>query len=322
MNKFTLPPDTRLDAALAQNFPELLSRSQAQKLIKEGRVRAQGAPIIKSSFTTDAPLEVDFDYTPEEPYELKPNDKGVPVVYQDDHIAVIHKPPGMTVHPGAGSKEDTLVHSLIAQLETLSESADPLRPGIVHRLDRETEGLLVVAKTNLAHRLLAEDFANRRIIKEYHAWVWGHTEPAGVLEGFIGRHRTLRRKMVFLEQPPNDSTAPTYREASLEYHRLNTLGPFSLLKIALHTGRTHQIRASLSHINRPVVGDQLYSRLNRRKANSGLPEAALKALDKHGMLLAATRLSFEHPATHKRLDFSLPLPQRFNLDSIAGSNIT
>ncbi len=313
MNKrFTLSENTRLDTGIAQTYPDLFSRAKAQKLIREEKVRVNGKTCAKPSFASEMTSEVDFDFEPETSFVLKPNDKGVPIVYQDNDLAIIHKPSGITVHPGAGNRNDTLVHSLLAQLETLSTGVDPQRPGIIHRLDRETEGLMVVAKTNLAHRVIAEAFQNREVEKEYLAWVWGRTEAEGVAEGFIGRHRTIRRKMVFLDQPQDE----TWKSASLDYRLEKWLDPFSLVRIRLHTGRTHQIRATFSYLNHPVVGDPLYSKIHRRVQNAGLSANTEKILEKRGMLLIASRLSFQHPTSGKKLEFTLPLPERFHLDTL------
>lgn len=314
----TLPPNIRLDAALAEKFSEFLSRSRVQKLIKEGHVLVEGAPCLRPAYKSEIEHPVEFEYEPEPDYELKPLNLNIPILYQDDDIAIVHKPAGMTVHPGAGTRDDTLVHSLKAQLDHLSEGSEELRPGIVHRLDRETEGLMVIAKKNLSHRLLAEAFENRKITKEYHAWVWGQTPEAEELSGFMGRHPSDRKRMFFIPDDELSKKKGQAREsehlkkALLSYITLRRTAHFSLVKIQLHTGRTHQIRASFSHFGLSVVGDSLYCRTSRKAKTAGFSQAQVEDLNSRGMLLIASRLAFEHPVTSQKIDYSLPLPERFD----------
>ena len=317
--KYTLelPPNSRLDAALAQKFSQSLSRSQIQKLIKEGHVLVEGVACLRPSYKSEISRSVEFEYVPEPDYELKPVDLAVPVLYQDEHLAIIHKPTGMTVHPGAGTKDDTLVHSLLAQLDHLSEGYEELRPGIVHRLDRETEGVMVIAKKNNTHRHLAEMFEARKIHKEYHAWVWGKTNEEETLQGFMGRHPSDRKRMFFISEEEFEKGRGKIREseplksASLSYRTLEKTAHFSLVKIELHTGRTHQIRACFSHFGWPVVGDSLYCRSGRREKHADMSKEQIERLHARGMLLIASRLSFRHPETGERVDYSLSLPARF-----------
>ncbi len=248
---------------------------------------------------------------PEKDRALFANNLDVPIIYQDKHLAVVHKPVGMTVHPGAGTGDDTLVHSLLAQLETLSDGSEPERPGIVHRLDRETEGLLVVARTNEAHFKLARAFEERQAFKQYAAWVWGSLEPANDrIDGFIGRSPANRKKMVFKKEQEKQ----TDREARMRYQIAKNLNELSLVNIVLETGRTHQIRASLAHQGTPVIGDELYGRQNRRLRR--LKPEVVHQLKERGMLLIAQTLGFIHPITLQELKFELPLPERFDLQSV------
>jgi len=306
--EFTLHPDTRLDAGIAMEYPEQFSRTLVQKLIKNGNVIVNGKVCEKASLKSEIPLTVIIHYDPPQEYTLKGNNEfSVPVLYEDDHLAIIHKPSGMTVHPGAGTKEDTLVHILLSQIENLSDGSDIHRPGIVHRLDRETEGLMIIAKTNQAHFILAEAFAQRKIIKEYHAWVWDQTESFKEISGFIGRHPKERKKMLFEFSPLDD----TYKTAVMNYETVDSNDYFSLLKINLQTGRTHQIRATLAKLNHPVLGDLVYSNFSRKLEKTGINAEQKQNIIIGGLYLIASHLKFKHPITNIELDFKLPLPEKF-----------
>jgi 23S rRNA pseudouridine1911/1915/1917 synthase len=294
---------------IAMEYPALFSRTHVQKLIKNGNILVNGKICDKPSFKSELATTVNIHYELPQEYTLHGNSEfSVPVLYQDEHLAVIHKPPGMTVHPGAGTKEDTLVHVLLSQIETLSEGSDKLRPGIVHRLDRETEGLMIIAKNNHAHFILAEAFAERKIIKEYSAWVWGLTEPVKEVSGYIGRHPKDRKKMLFEFVPFDD----TYKTAIMSYQTVDSTKYFSMLKINLQTGRTHQIRATLAKLNNPVLGDAVYSSLSRKLEKTEFNAEQKQRIAAGGLYLIASRLTFDHPITQKSLDFQLPLPERFD----------
>ncbi|MES0491713.1 MAG: RluA family pseudouridine synthase [Leptospirales bacterium] len=307
IKKSTLDPGVRLDLFLADIHSVEFSRSKIQQLIKNGSVFVDGKAVRKSSFKSDNSVEVEIHYEEETSYDLTGNDTVVPVLFQDEYLAIIHKPANMTVHPGAGTGNDTLIHSLINQIENLSDGSEPERPGIVHRLDRETEGIMVIAKTNNAHRNLAELFQKREIQKKYTAWVWGQTPPEGIENGYIGRNPVSRKQMVFTKEPDR----PLFKEASMSYRTLEQTKYFSKVEIDLHTGRTHQIRATFTALGFPVVGDEVYSRFTRRLKKAGFKDAQIENLQSRGMLLAASRLVFIHPETNEKMDFSLPLPERF-----------
>lgn len=244
----------------------------------------------------------------EKPIELIGHDFSVPIIYEDKQIAVIHKPARMTVHPGAGTGEDTLVHSLIAQLKKLSSGSEPDRPGIVHRLDRETEGLMVIARDDLSHARLASAFQNRQIKKRYKAWLWHKLRTSeGSLNGFIGRHPKKRKQMLFADEANNAGIAP--KEAKLNYQLAKEDKYMSLVDIELITGRTHQIRAAFDSMGNAVVGDKIYGRQMKKIAT--LPASIAAGLAERGMLLIAYFLEFEHPQSRKLMSFELPLPKRF-----------
>jgi 23S rRNA pseudouridine1911/1915/1917 synthase len=314
----TLLPEVRLDIAISNQFVELFSRSRTQELIKGNKVTVNGKIVVKPSFTCKKEQTVDVEYDAPGAFELIPSGNNtIPILFQDEHLAIIHKPPSMTVHPGAGTAGDTLVHSLIGQMDSLSDNS-PERPGIVHRLDRETEGLMVIAKSNNVHRLLSEGFQERTIKKEYIAWVWGVTPETEIVDGYIGRHPTQRKKMLFSEK----KEGLYFKEAKMRYRTLIDNGVVSLLRIKLETGRTHQIRASLSFKKHPVVGDEMYSRVSRRMNNNDLSEIEIHKLKNSGMLLMARRLSFHHPITGEWMDYTLPIPERFNIIDLAEHGIS
>lgn len=306
--EFILEKETRLDTGIAQEFPQYFSRSLAQKFIKAGKVTLKEKVCLKPSHKEELPAAVSIDYEPPPEYDLHPNDhNSVPILFQDAHLAIIHKPPNMTVHPGTGTADDTLVHVLLAQIKQLSDGSDPLRPGIVHRLDRETEGLMVVAKDNRTHFALSELFAERKITKEYHAWVWGLPPEKGDVEGYIGRHPVDRKKMLFDYIRINDS----FKNAEMSYQVTEKSSHFSLIKILLKTGRTHQIRAAMMKLEHPVLGDRLYSRYLRRLAKTDIKRQDKEKIIEGGLYLVASRLAFLHPVTGEKMDFNLPLPERF-----------
>jgi len=314
---FILKENHRLDQAIAEELPEQLSRSQIQKLVKEGKVTSHGKPILKSSFKTTTPIEIAVYWEEKPEYTLTPVNLDIPILYQDNQIAVIHKPAGITVHPGSGTGDDTLVHSLIAQIDTLSEGSDKLRPGIVHRLDRDTEGLMVIAKTPQSHAALGLMFRNRNIKKTYTALVWGRTSDKKSFNGYVGRNPKDRKRMLYSETP----LTPAFKNALMEYEKVGENEFFSLLKIHLETGRTHQIRVTLTSDGTPVVGDTLYSRLDNKIKNyladleRFYPEkrklVSPEQIKQYGLLLIASELAFEHPITKEPLSFQIELPKRF-----------
>lgn len=302
-----MQPGVRLDVFLFEKLGDKVSRTRIQKLIEDGSITA--GVRLKSSFKAKSPLEVRVRIPEEKPMSIEPVDLGVPVLFQDKHLAIIHKPAGMTVHPGANTGDDTLVHSLLAQLKNLAETESPDRPGIVHRIDRETEGLLIIAKTASAHSRLAQLFKERKIEKTYHAIVWGKLPEKGIYSGFIGRDAKDRKKMKYSEKALNES----YRQSLTEYETVATNQFFTLLKIKLVTGRTHQIRATFAAKGHPVVGDTIYSVTEREARKVKAPKLLRQKIEKSGMLLIASHLKFSHPVNKKKLTFSLELPERFDI---------
>jgi 23S rRNA pseudouridine1911/1915/1917 synthase len=302
----------RLDRFLSAALPQL-SRTRVQALIKEGQVAAGGTTIedvkyrVKPGdrFTLAVPQAAEAALAPE----------AIPlnVVYEDDTLIVIDKPRGLVVHPGAGQPAGTLVNALIAHCgKSLSGIGGVARPGIVHRLDKDTSGLMVVAKTDQAHRALAEQFADHgrtgELERGYLALVWGApSKPHGRIDAPIGRHPTSRTKMAVL--PPEKGRNAVTHWRVVETYGHGKDGPIaSLLECWLETGRTHQVRVHLAHIGHPLIGDPLYGRGFKSKLKK-LPQAArdkLAALDRQA--LHAERLVFVHPVSGTLLEFNSALP--------------
>jgi 23S rRNA pseudouridine1911/1915/1917 synthase len=287
---------------VAALFPQL-TRSQAQRLIREGRITAGGRQ-AKCSRRVKAGEEILLDQPEPRPSGLEPEEIPLDVVYEDEHLVVINKPAGMVVHPGAGVRKGTLVNALLEHCTDLSGIGGVLRPGIVHRLDKGTSGLLVAAKTDKAHLDLARQIASREAVRKYVAVVWGLVkEDRGRIEAPIGRNAQHRKKMAV--------DTRRGKQAATRYGVLERFRFATLICATLETGRTHQIRVHFSHQGHPVFGDPQYggrtkalSRLGgrERKAASGM----LRSMDRPA--LHAAELSFKHPVTGRLLCFEAGLP--------------
>ena len=284
---------TRLDSFLAALLPDC-SRSQIQRLIKDGRVRGPATDLRPSTgvragqvYTIDIPAPVAAVPEPE-PLPLR-------IVYEDPDVVVLDKPAGMVVHPGAGHAGGTLVNALLHHIKDLSGIGGELRPGIVHRLDRGTSGLMVVAKHDRAHQELTRQFADREVEKEYVALVWGVVQAGRRIEAPIGRDPANRQKM--------STRARRARTAVTRVTFAQHLKGVSLIRVAIATGRTHQIRVHLSAIGHPVVGDSTYGGVHRRTLTN---LRAVQRLERP--FLHAARLAFTHPGDGRRVEFDSPLP--------------
>lgn len=283
----------RLDTFLATLLPEQ-SRSHIQRLIKDGRVTG-GSSTLRAS-TAVRPGQV-FTVEVPAPTEAVPQPEPLPlrIIYQDEHLVVLDKPAGMVVHPGAGHASGTLVNALLHHVKDLSGIGGELRPGIVHRLDRGTSGVMVVAKSDRAHQELSRQFADREVDKEYIALVWGVVQAGRRIDAAIGRDPAQRQKM--------STRARRARQAVTRVTAARHFKGASLLKVAIATGRTHQIRVHLSAIGHPIVGDSTYGGLHRRTA------ANLRAVQRlERPFLHAARLAFTHPVDGRRVEFDSPLP--------------
>lgn len=286
----------RADKYLASLFPAL-SRAAVQRAFEAGLVRREGALLAKNAKVANGD-RLEFSFPEVRPAEISPVEIPLQVVFEDEHLLAVNKASGMVVHPGAGTREDTLVHALLAHCRgELSGIGGVERPGIVHRLDRETSGLILVAKTDRAHRGLAGLFAERDLEKEYLALVAGVPELlSGSVRKAIGRHPTHRHKMTVVEQEEKGRSARTDWEVVEKYG-----DAFSLFRCHIHTGRTHQIRVHLSSMKLPLLGDSTYG--YRPDPRLGTPPGRT--------MLHAHRLSLLHPLTHERLDLTAPPPPDF-----------
>ena len=239
---------------------------------------------------------------PERPVEVRPEALPLSVLYQDEELAVVEKPAGMVVHPAPGHAGGTLVNALLYHLGSLSSTGAPLRPGIVHRLDRDTSGLLIVARTDVAHRRLSEALARRRIRRGYLAAVWGKLEPGeGTIDLPIGRDPRQRKRMAVVRSG---------RRAITHYRRLERWTSAEYLALRLETGRTHQVRVHLRSCGHPVVGDSVYGKDWERGfvgAGGRWAEEFARRCDR--MFLHAARLVFRHPRTGDRMAFTSMLPE-------------
>ena len=296
IHEVTVEPEQdgeRLDNFLTALLPAQ-SRSNVQRLIKDGRVTGPGGTLRPSTavragqvYTLDVPLPVAATPAPEALPLL--------IVYEDEDLVVLDKPAGMVVHPGAGHPGGTLVNALLHHVKDLSGIGGELRPGIVHRLDRGTSGLMVVAKNDAAHQELSRQFSDREVDKEYVALVWGLVQAGRRIDAPIGRDPGDRQKMsTRARRARNAVTRVTFAR---HFHGV------SLVKVAIATGRTHQIRVHLSAIGHPIVGDSTYGGLHRRTA------AHLRAVQRlERPFLHSSHLAFTHPGDQRRVEFDSPLP--------------
>jgi 23S rRNA pseudouridine1911/1915/1917 synthase len=289
--KFVVPREhahTRIDHYLVTALPEL-SRSRLQQLIRAGFVRLNGETTRPRQLVRTGD-QIELTNPPPEKIETKPEAIPLEILFEDHDLIVINKPAGMTVHPGAGHHKHTLVNALLHHCPNLSGIGGKERPGIVHRLDKETSGCLVAAKNDVAHRHLSKQFADRTVEKIYLALVAGKLrEQAGVIEQKIGRHPVHRQRM--------SVASPRGRAARTEYRLLRSNDQASLIECKLHSGRTHQIRVHLHHLGHPVLGDKIYA-----------PQFA-KNFSRQ--MLHAWKLGFLHPHTGDWKNFEARFPDDF-----------
>jgi 23S rRNA pseudouridine1911/1915/1917 synthase len=295
-HSLTVSPEeagVRIDRYLTGVMPGQ-SRSQVQRLIKEGKVCIAGEAVranraVKAGETIEVEIPEPVSASPQ------PEELDVEIVYQDSDLVVVNKPAGMVVHPAAGHAQGTLVNALLHQVKDLSGVGGELRPGIVHRLDRGTSGLMVVAKNDKAHAELARQFQDREVEKEYVALVWGVVQAGKRIDLPIGRDPIDRKKM--------SAKARRARSAATRITAALHMEGVTLAHIAISTGRTHQIRVHLSEIGHPIVGDATYGGLRRRVPGDLRPLLALER-----PFLHAGRLVFHHPTDGRKMEFEAPLP--------------
>jgi len=299
--------DRWLAAALSDVAPQPLSRSRLKALIQEGAVRAGEQAVTNPSASVQPGATYHVAIPPPEPAVPEPQAIPLQVLYEDAHLIVVDKPAGMTVHPAPGAPDGTLVNALLHHCgDSLSGIGGVRRPGIVHRIDKDTSGVLVAAKTDAAHAGLAALFQAHDIDREYRALAWGHLLPlVGRVETDIGRHPVDRLRMAV-------RPAGTAKHAVTHYKVLDGFGEAaSLVSCRLETGRTHQIRVHLAHLGHPLIGDPLYAR-GRTGKLGGLGEAARAALTGFPrQALHAVSLGFVHPVTGREIQVESPLPADF-----------
>ncbi len=278
----------RLDKWLSENCKEL-TRNSAQKLIENGGVKVNGLSVPKN-YKLKGGETAEVTLPEPEPLDVVPQDIPVDIVYEDDELLVVNKPKGMVVHPAAGNPDGTLVNALLYHCKgRLSSINGVIRPGIVHRIDKMTSGLLIVAKNDIAHNFLAEQIKAHSFTREYQAVCCGRfRETAGTVDAPIGRSKYDRKKMCVTEL--------NSRDAVTHYEVIDEFGQYSLVRFRLETGRTHQIRVHCAYIGHPVLGDEVY----------GKPFKGIE-----GQCLHAKKIGFVHPTSGEYLEFDSELPQYF-----------
>jgi 23S rRNA pseudouridine1911/1915/1917 synthase len=315
---FTVAPreaGARLDRFLAERAEIAaahISRTRVKTLIEQGGAMVAGRAALDASRRLAAGDEVTLQVPPAEPAEPKGEDIALNIVFEDAHLLVIDKPAGLVVHPAGGHETGTLVNALIAHCgETLSGIGGVKKPGIVHRLDKDTTGLMVVAKTDAAHKGLSRLFEDHgrklHLVRDYMAFVWGAPDRAhGVIDAPIGRHATHRERMAVVAPGRG-------REAVTHFETLEDFGVVALVGCRLETGRTHQIRVHMAHIGHPLIGDATYGAGFKTKSALLSPDAraAVAALGRQA--LHAATLGFEHPVTGEEMLFESPLPKDLEL---------
>lgn len=279
----------RLDKAIKNQETEI-SRTRLQKLIEEGKVKVNGK-IEKNSYIVKTGDKILIEEEEPEEIELEPQEIPLDIIYEDNDIIVINKPKGLVVHPGNGNPDHTLVNAVMARCKgSLSGIGGKIRPGIVHRLDKDTSGLIIVAKNDKAHIGLSEQLKNKEIKKTYIALVRGNIqENEATIQMPIGRSTKDRKKMAVTKKG---------KEAITHFKVLKRYGKYTLLEVKIETGRTHQIRVHMAEIGHPVVGDMVYS--------NGKNEFGIE-----GQMLHAKQLEFKHPITQEEIKLTAPLPEYF-----------
>ena len=276
-----------------------LSRSAAAKLIESGDIKVSGAKAEKK-LSLKPGMEIEINIPEPEESDVLPENIPIDIIYEDPDLLVINKPSGMVVHPAPGNYTGTLVNALLYHTKgSLSGIGGVIRPGIVHRIDKDTSGLLVVAKNDAAHKALSEELEYHGVTREYHALCrGGFSNDEGTVDAPIGRHPIDRKKMAVLLGSDLAKPAVTH------YTVLERFGDVSYIKLNLETGRTHQIRVHMAYIGHPLLGDEVYTSTKTRFEKQHAP-----LFD--GQILHAKRLSFTHPKTGERMEFESPLPENF-----------
>jgi 23S rRNA pseudouridine1911/1915/1917 synthase len=291
-------PDTRFDQFLREKYPAA-SRAVFKRLIEQGHIRVNGKT-VKATHSPRAGEQVEIHWPEARPAEAQPEEMPLDILFEDASLLVLNKPAGLVVHPAAGHEEHTLVNALLHHCRgSLSGIGGVARPGIVHRLDKETSGCLVVAKDDATHLALSKQFADRDVEKIYHAIICGETaRESGEIRAAIARHPSHRKRMAVRD---DDSG----RAAHTKWRALERLTGATYVETRIMTGRTHQIRVHFQFLGHPVVGDETYgARPNQRLAEETGYEAPR-------VMLHSRELAFTHPGTEKKMSFEAPLPEDF-----------
>lgn len=279
----------RIDAYLRANTE--LSRSRVSTLMLEGAVSVEGQVQSKPSFKVAGGQRITLIVPQARPVDVKPQDIPLDILYQDADVVVVNKPCGMVVHPAAGNEDGTLVNALLYHVKDLSGIGGEMRPGIVHRLDKDTSGLILIAKNDRAHTALSEQFKERTMEKHYRSVAFGHfAEPCGLIDAPIARHPADRKKM---------AVVPDGKPSQTEWRVIEQVKSASYLDVHLLTGRTHQIRVHMQSVGHPLLGDRIYAPNLRLSVR--IPR----------LMLHAYSLAFTHPTTGERMTLCAPLPEAF-----------
>lgn len=305
---FTRDDDgARLDRALAARLPQH-SRSFIERLIDEGRVTLQGKPAARSSMRVADGQRAEIDIPPPIPIAARSQEMPLSILFEDDDLVVIDKPAGLVVHPAAGHADRTLVNALLFHVRDLSGIGGELRPGIVHRLDKDTSGVMVIAKNDAAHRKLSAAWPTEAVRKEYVAIVYGTPQKSrGTIDAPIARDPRNRKRMAIVAGG---------RRAVTDFQVIESLRHASVLRCALHTGRTHQIRVHLKSIGHPIIGDPLYSGPQWRGIPDKRLQKTISSFDRQA--LHAVSLQIPHPKTDRLMVFTADVPEdmRFLMEQL------
>ena len=281
----------RLDRALASHFPDL-SRSRLQKLIEQGNVTVDGVVFTNKKSSVQGGEEICLSLPPLQPLNLEPESIPLDILYEDEHLIIVNKPSGLVVHPAPGNEKGTLVNALLAHCDNLAGIGGVERPGIVHRLDKDTSGAIVVAKTDRAHQSLQAQIQAKTAIREYVGIIHGSPqEETGIIDLPIGRHPVDRKKMAVVEKGGRNAITHWWVE--------QRLGNYTLMGFRLETGRTHQIRVHCAAMKHPIVGDPVYSKKSALGVNLS------------GQVLHARKLELVHPVSGETISAIAPLPPEF-----------
>ena len=304
----------RLDQLLT-SLDEIVSRTQAQRLLKSGNVLVNGKPELSPSRKVRTGQEISLTIPPLESTKVLPEEGELDILFEDEHLIVINKNAGVVVHQSAGHPSGTLVNYLLHHCQDLSGIGGVLRPGIVHRLDKDTSGILVVAKTDDAHQNLSEQFKEHSVKRQYQTMVWGVPgKDHGVINAALGRHPVRRKDMSIVENDnPEESGKEKGKYAVTHWRVLRRFEFSALLACRLETGRTHQIRVHLTSIGHPVIGDPQYGKSPLKQLSGISTELSQTLTNFKRQALHAEILGFEHPVSGEWLEFKAPFPDDYKI---------